>query len=57
MLFYRSAASHTGSGPSLQTLRVLTLISLSAYPTGGMLLALGPTEKAACSCSPLSDWP
>jgi hypothetical protein len=43
MLFYRSPANTAGAaGPSLRTIRTLTLIALLAYPIGGLVLALGP---------------
>jgi drug/metabolite transporter (DMT)-like permease len=46
MLFYRSAANQAGaSGPSLRTIRTLTLVALAAYPIGGIIMVLGPDGK------------
>jgi hypothetical protein len=42
MIFFRSPAAEAHGGPALSTLRVLTLVSLAAYPAGGLILALGP---------------
>jgi hypothetical protein len=46
MIFYRSPASAgNAAGPSLLTVRMLTLVALVAYPIGGLIMALGPDGK------------
>ncbi len=47
MLFFRSAASHAGVGPSVTTLRVLTAVSLAAYPAGCLTMTLAPDGRGA----------
>ena len=47
MIFYRSPASETGAaGPSIRTLRVLTLVALAAYPAGALIRLLAPETRA-----------
>jgi len=45
MIFFRSPRAEANAGPSLATLRLLTLVSLAAYPAGGLVLALGPDGR------------
>lgn len=40
MIFYRSAASQTNAGPSLASLRLLSVVPLVAYPIGAALLVV-----------------
>ena len=40
MIFYRSPVSKAG-GPSVATLRTLTMVSLAAYPAGAVIMAAG----------------
>jgi hypothetical protein len=47
MIFYRSAVSTGGAaGPSIQTLRVLTTVALTAYPAGALIRLLAPQDDA-----------
>jgi len=43
MIFYRSAASdNSAAGPSIKTLRTLTLVALAAYPAGALIRTFAP---------------